>query len=103
MVGWSGEQESGGGAGAGVLRALAALLMAVAGASAVGGGAAGEVEQLLADARARAHAVIDESIERAQQLMRGASPEARAIERVERALGRLAGDVRSLHGRLDAL
>jgi hypothetical protein len=68
-----------------------------------GEGSADEVEQLLADARARAHAVIDESIERAQELMRGASPEARAIERVERALGRLAGDVRSLHGRLDAL
>jgi hypothetical protein len=165
VVGWSGEHEAGGGAGTGVLRALAALLMAVAGDAprpvpreesrprggerprarsapasvddrewqerameelrgpvrherepsydagaspldAAGGaadGAAGDVEQLLADARARAHAEIDESIERAQELMRGASPEARAIERVERALGRLAGDVRSLHGRLDAL
>jgi hypothetical protein len=59
-----------------------------------------EVALLLGDARARAQAIIDESIERAQDLLRS-QPSSQALERIRRTVADIAVDVRGIHSRLD--
>lgn len=61
-----------------------------------------EVGLLLSDARERAQAIIDESITRAQELLR-AQPSSQALERIRRTVADLAVDVRAVHSRLDEI
>jgi hypothetical protein len=59
-----------------------------------------EIASLLADARARAQALIDESVLRAEELIRQ-RPSEQVLERIRRTVADLAMDVRALHSRLD--
>jgi hypothetical protein len=59
-----------------------------------------EIATLLADARARAQALIDESVERAEELIRQ-RPSEQVLERIRRSVADLTMDVRALHSRLD--
>ena len=61
-----------------------------------------EVGLLLSDARERAQAIIDESITRAQELLR-AQPSSQALERIRRTVADLSVDVRAIHSRLDEI
>lgn len=61
-----------------------------------------EVGLLLSDARERAQTIIDESITRAQELLR-AQPSSQALERIRRTVSDLAVDVRAVHSRLDEI
>jgi hypothetical protein len=61
-----------------------------------------EVGLLLSDARERAQAIIDESINRAQELLR-AQPSSQALERIRRTVADMAVDVRAIHSRLDEI
>lgn len=61
-----------------------------------------EVGLLLSDARERAQAIIDDSITRAQELLR-AQPSSQALERIRRTVSDLAVDVRAVHSRLDEI
>ena len=69
------------------------------------GNPADEVSALLADARARAQAIMDESTARAEELMRPAAEpaEQQTLERVRRSVADIATDVRALHQRLDVI
>lgn len=63
-----------------------------------------EVELILADARARAHKLIEESVVRAQELLREQrSGEYRTIDRVRGSVRDLGGEMHALHDRLDAI
>ncbi len=66
------------------------------------GGSGDEIATLLADARARAQAVIDESVERAEELLRQ-RPNEQLLERIRRTVSDLALDVRAVHSRLDSI
>ena len=63
-----------------------------------------EVELILADARARAHKLIEESVVRAQELLREQrSGDHRTIDRVRSSVRDLGAEMRSLHERLDGI
>ena len=59
-----------------------------------------EVAALLAEARARARALIDDSILQAEQLLQR-QPNGQMLERIRRSVTDLVADVRSVHSRLD--
>ena len=59
-----------------------------------------EVAALLAEARARARALIDDSILQAEQLLQRQS-NGQMLERIRRSVTDLVADVRSVHSRLD--
>jgi hypothetical protein len=61
-----------------------------------------EVADVLSNARARAQAIIDESLLRAQQLLVQRPPD-NLLERIRRTVADLAMDVRALHTRLDEI
>ena len=63
-----------------------------------------EVELILADTRARAHKLIEESVVRAQELLREQrSGDHRTIDRVRSSVRDLGAEMRSLHERLDGI
>lgn len=64
-----------------------------------------EASALLADARTRAQAIMDESMARAEELLRTPpeSPEQQTLERIRRTVSDIATDVRGLHSRLDEI
>ena len=67
---------------------------------------ADEVAFLLADARARAQALIDESVEQAARLLRRHQPppaESEAIDALRHTVADLAAQVHALHARLDGI
>jgi hypothetical protein len=64
-----------------------------------------DVSLLLADARARAQAIMDESMARAEELLRPPAETAdqQALERIRRTVSDIATDVRAIHSRLDEI
>ncbi len=63
---------------------------------------ADDVELILADARARAHKLIEDSVIRAQELLQGQrSGDWQLLEQVRGTVTELTSEVRSLHERLD--
>jgi hypothetical protein len=69
-----------------------------------------DVERLFADARTRAHEVIDGAVRQAQALLRQQRPESHhpdpqhaTLERVRHAVADLSAEVRALHARLDGI
>jgi hypothetical protein len=64
-----------------------------------------DVSLLLADARARAQAIMDESMARAEELLRAPAETAdqQALERIRRTVSDIATDVRAIHSRLDEI
>ena len=65
---------------------------------------ADDVELVLADARARAHKLIEDSVIRAQELLHGrGSGDWQLLERVRGTVSELTSEVRSLHERLDGI
>ncbi len=66
------------------------------------GGTAGQIEHTLEEARQRAHAVIDESVRRAQELIERARPSVESIpDRLQSTLDRLFQELRAIRARLD--
>lgn len=63
-----------------------------------------DVELMLADARARAHELIDDSVRRAQEVLtRRIGPDTGEGDPLRRTVATLVTDVRALHRRLDAI
>ena len=64
----------------------------------------GEVELILADARARAHRLIEDSVVRAQELLEERhGGDWQALERVRGSVGDLRDEIHALYERLDSI
>lgn len=62
-----------------------------------------DVELMLADARARAHELIDGSVGRAQEVLSRGPQSATEGEALRRTIAELVADIRTLHRRLEAI
>lgn len=66
------------------------------------GDTAGQIERTLEEGRQRAHAVVDESVRRARELIERARPSVQSIpDRLQSTLDRLFEELRAIRSRLD--